>query len=447
MQLGPGRAMIRRDADRRITAGGLVVSAVFVGLALGSVLLPSPERHGAWLPLHLALPGAASVAIGSVLPFFIAALAAARPGPPVVRIATIALLASGALAVSIGIAGGAGSLAVAGGVAFVAGIGGLGWLLVRILDGALGSGRGLLPRAYGAALANVAVGASLATLYAAGWPPVLETWGRLKPAHAWLNLFGFVGLVIAATLIHLYPTVLGTRIAVRRSTRVALLGLSAGPTAIAFGYLIGADAIARLGAVVALGGTTALVWFLVETHRIRGRWTTDAAWHRFTSWSLAAGVAWYAIGTAIAAGRVVVLGAAPTGWGVELVAVPLAVGFVLQVLVGAWTHLLPAVGPGDQRLHARQRSFLATAAGARLVAFDAGAVLMAVGAPTGATSVVAAGATLVGTALLAALALLARAVTLRPEPTPGLGPGPAPGQPRRDSPADSPADSPSGPRP
>lgn len=420
MRSGP--PMIRRDADRRITAGGIAVSAVFVGLAVGSVLLPASDRHGSWLPLHLALPGAATVAIGSVLPFFIAALAAARPGPPAARVATIALLASGALAVSIGITGGAGGLAAAGGVAFVAGIVGLGWLLVRILGGALGSRRGLLPRAYGAALANVAVGASLATLYAAGWPPVLEAWGRLKPAHAWLNLFGFVGLVIAATLTRLYPTVLGTRIAVRRSTRAALLGLSGGPTTIAVGYLLDLDAVARLGAVLTIGGAAALIGFLVETHRIRGHWTTGDPWHRFASWSLAAGVAWYAVGVAVAAGRVIVLGAAPTGWGVELVAVPLAVGFVLQVLVGSWTHLLPAVGPGDQRLHARQRSVLATAADARLAAFDAGAVLMAVGVPSGATPIVVAGATLVGGALLAALALLARAVTLRPEAPPEAPP-------------------------
>jgi len=418
MQLSPGRTPIHRDADRRITAGGLIVSAAFVGLAIGSVLLPPPARRGAWLPLHLALPGAATVAIGSVLPFFIAALAAARPGPPVARVATIALLASGALAVSVGIVGGAGGLAAAGGVAFVAGIAGLGWLLVLILGGALGSQRGLLPRAYATALVSVAFGATLATLYAAGWTPVLEAWGRLKPAHAWLNLFGFVGLVIAATLIHLYPTVLGTRIAVRRSTRAALIGLSGGPMTIALGYLVGADAVARLGAVLTIGGTAALGWFLLEAHRARGRWTTDAAWHRFASWSLAAGVVWYAVGVAIAAGRVAVLGAEPIGWGVELVAVPLAVGFVLQSLVGAWTHLVPAVGPGDQRLHARQRSILATAANARLAAFDSGAILMAAGLPTGAAAAVAVGATLVGGALLVALALLLRAVTLRPDRAP-----------------------------
>lgn len=415
MEVQAGRTVTRRDADRRITAAGLAVSATFVGLALGSVLLPPSARHGTWLPLHLVLPGAATVAIGSVLPFFLAALAAARPGPPAVRVLAIVLLAAGAAAVSLGVPAGQPGLATAAGAAFVAGIACLAWLLVRILGGALGLQHGLLPRAYGFALANVTVGASLAVLYVAGWAPVLDAWGRLKPAHAWLNLFGFVGLTIAATLAHLYPTVVGTRIVVRRSVRVALAGLAAGPAAIGAGYLLGSDAVARLGALGAIVGAAALIRFVGETHRARGRWTTDAAWHRFTSLSLAAGVGWYALGVVLAAGRVLWLGAAPVGWGVELVGVPLAVGFVLQVLVGSWTHLVPAVGPGDMRLHARRRTVLSAGAGARLVALDAGVALMAVGVPLGDRALVATGAVLAGAALLGALLLLAWAMLLRPD--------------------------------
>jgi nitrite reductase (NO-forming) len=418
VEMGPRRRPISRDADRRITAGGLLLAAGFVALALGSVLLPADSRRGAWLPLHLALPGAATVAVGSVLPFFLAALAAARPGSPTLRVAVIALIAAGALSVSVGFAAGSGSLATIGGVAFIAGLAGLAWLLVAILGGALGPQRGLLPRAYATAIASVITGAALATAYVAGWAPVVERWASLKPAHAWLNVFGFLGLVIASTLVHLYPTVVGARIGIRPSTRAALIGLAAGPPAIALGYAVGSDVLARVGALVILLGVAALGAFIAEVHGRRGRWTTDAAWHRFTSWSLALGGAWYGVGVAIAAGRVLALGSAPVGWGVDLVGVPLALGFVLQVLVGSWTHLLPAIGPGDQRLHARQRALLARGADARLVALNAGALLLAVAVPLGAGAAAAVGALVAGGALLAGLGLFGRAMFLPPDARP-----------------------------
>jgi nitrite reductase (NO-forming) len=356
------------------------------------------------------------------LPFFLAALAATRPGSPAIRVAVIALLGSGALAVSVGVAGGVADLAAIGGLAFVIGLLGLAGLLVAILGGALGPQRGLLPGAYAGALANVVVGASLATAFVAGWGPVVERWANLKPAHAWLNVFGFLGLVIAATLVHLYPTVVGGRIVVDRWVRVALAGLGGGPPLIALGYATGSDALARAGALGAIVGVAALVKSIGAAHGRRGRWTTDAAWHRFGSWSLALGVGWYAAAVAIAAGRVVALGAAPVGWGVELVGVPLAVGFVLQVLVGSWTQLLPAIGPGDQRLHARQRAVLGSGAMARLLALDAGAAILGVATPLGPSLgpagawALVGGATLVGAALAADLVLFGRAMFLRSDP-------------------------------
>jgi len=409
----PTRPTIRRDADRRVTMGGLVISAVYLALAVASIFLPLSVRRGAWLPIHLALPGAATVAIGSVLPFFIAALAATRPGRLEVRVAVVVSLAGGALAVAVGVVAGLGSVAAAGGVAFVAGLVGLGWLLLSILGGALGARRGLLPRAYGAAIANVIVGGSLATLFVAGWMPVVGAWGTLKPVHAWLNVYGFVGLVIAATFVHLYPTVLGTRIVVRPSVRVALGAMSCAPAIVAAGYLTTTDWIVRVGALLMAVGAASFVWSTLRAWHGRGHWTTDAGWHRFASWSLAVGACWYAVGIASEVVRVLLEGAAPTGWSIEIVAAPLVVGFVVQVLVGSWTHLVPAIGPGDPRVHLRQRSILGAGSVPRFVALNLGAIAMALGLPSGVSALVLLGASLAGAALVAALGLLARAVLVR----------------------------------
>ena len=81
--------------------------------------------------------------------------------------------------------------------------------------------------AYAAALADVAVGVAIATadgrrLGAAS----IGAWAALKPAHAWLNVFGFLSIVVAATLVHLAPTVVGARIQPRRSATIALVGLA-----------------------------------------------------------------------------------------------------------------------------------------------------------------------------------------------------------------------------
>lgn len=51
----------------------------FLVAALVATLLPESVRLGVWLPLHLALAGAATTAISGVMPFFSAAFAAAPP--------------------------------------------------------------------------------------------------------------------------------------------------------------------------------------------------------------------------------------------------------------------------------------------------------------------------------------------------------------------------------
>jgi len=102
----------------------------------------------------------------------------------------------------------------------------------------LGPSRGLVIGGYVAALCAVALGASLAVVFLAGWPPLVEAWGRARPTHAWLNLVGFVTLTIATTLLHFLPTVVGARIVRRRSAFLVVGGLAG-----SFAILAGAAAV------------------------------------------------------------------------------------------------------------------------------------------------------------------------------------------------------------
>jgi hypothetical protein len=392
-----------------IVAAGFLVAAAAAALASAAgAPLVSP-----WLPLHLALAGGATTAIAGVMPFFVAALAAGHPAPSRLRKAAVGFVAAGAALVAVrGIAPGeAWAWApVAGGWLYLTGIL---WVALAVR----GSGRtGLMVRrpivslGYTLALVNVAIGGAIGTLAAAGWPPVLERWGQLRPAHAWTNVIGFVSLVIVATLLHFLPTVLGGRILPRRSAAVAVLGIAMGVPVVVAGLLLGSGPVAGGGAVLVVAGALATALEALHVVRARGHWTTDPGWHRFASVGLLAGVAWFVLGVTVAAGLLAVHGATADAWSTPAVGAPLAIGWIAQVLMASWTHLLPSIGPGGPVQHARQRVILGRVSTLRLVALNAGVALLAVGWPWGLDGLVATGAALSGATVLASVALAVAAL-------------------------------------
>jgi nitrite reductase (NO-forming) len=399
------RPPISRSEDRQITFGGVATAAALLGIAVASIALPEAARRGLWLPLHLGLAGAAGTAIAAVLPFFTAALAVAPPARAAIRISAIAFVAVGALIVSGGVALDAAPVAVAGGLVYITGLAAIALAAFTPLRGSLGPRRRLVETAYGAALLQVVAGAATATALLAGFVPVAERWALLKPAHAWLNVFGFLSVVVAATLLHLAPTVAGTRIRPRASAVVAVVGLSAGAPVVALGLALASDPLARLGAAIEIVGAASLVVHALAVWRARGAWTTNPAWHRVTGWSLTIAPVWFLVAVAIAAGRVLDAGASPASWSLGLLAAPLAIGWVAQVIVGSWSHVLPAIGPGDMPVHARQREILGLGALPRILALNGGVALVTFGGLVDARALITAGVVLIVSTLAVALAL------------------------------------------
>ncbi len=411
IETGRQRPAISRGTDRQITFLGLLVAAGFLVAALLGLAHLALGRVGLWIPLHLALAGGASTAIAAVLPFFTAALAAAAPVDPRLRTLGVGAVAGGALVVSIAVPTGLTALAVSGGLAYIVGIGAVALAALTPLRGALGVRRPLIESAYALALAQVVVGVLLAVGMIAGLAPIGERWALLKPAHAWLNVFGFLTVVIAATLIHLAPTVAGARIRPRRSAVIAVTGLVVGAPVVAAGLALAADAIVRLGAGIEVAGAIGLATHAIVVQRDRGRWTTDLDWHRFTGWSLLLAPAWLVVAVLIATVPLLWLGADPAGWSVGRLAAPLAIGFVGQVLMGSWSHLVPAIGPGDHAAHARQRELLGRWATPRIVALNGGALLASVG--TGLIGIApTVGGPLIAAGLVAAASCIAISVSL-----------------------------------
>ncbi|MEO5966121.1 MAG: hypothetical protein ABIR11_11700 [Candidatus Limnocylindrales bacterium] len=368
-------------------AAGFVVLAAVAAAArplLGPAVSP-------WLPLHLALAGGASTAIAGVMPFFVAALTAGHPAGVRVRVAAVGLTAAGALLVAarglLPVAPWASAVPVVGGLVYLAGIGATALALRASGRRGLMVRRPIVTLGYSWALVNVAIGATLGTLAVAGWLPLLERWAQLRPAHSWTNLVGFVSVVIVATLLHFLPTVLGGRIVPRRSAILAVLAIAMGSPVVVTGLAFGWGAVAGGGAVLTLIGAGALALEAARDVRGRGRWTTDPGWHLVAEVGLLAGVAWFVAGIALASVRVIGFGIgaswAPDAWSTPLVGAPLAAGWVVQVLLASWTHLLPSIGPGDPPAHARQRAILGRAAAARMLALNAGVALLAIGWPLG----------------------------------------------------------------
>ena len=401
---------VDRSSDRLITLAAVGLAIAFLVTAVLATLLPPALRHGMWLPLHLVLAGAATTAIAGVMPFFSAAFAAAPPIDARLRATAVGAVAVGAMLVSLGVVGDRTDVAVAGGLVFVTGIVLTGVATVRPLGRGLGPGRGLISKAYLVALAEVAVGAIVAILLLAGWAPAVGSWAWLKPAHAWLNLVGFVSLVVATTLLHFFPTVVGARMAARRSARLTVVGLAVGAPVVALGFALSSDLVARLGAVLTVAGSAALAVYAWRTWRLRARWTTDPGWHAFATGGLVSAIAWLEMGIIVLAARVLVFGSDPAGWSVDVVTGPLVVGWIGLTILSSATHLVPAVGPGDQAVHRRQRQLLGRFPVFRLLAINAGTAALALGLPlhSGVSTVV--GIVLVAVGLGVTTAMLAVAI-------------------------------------
>lgn len=411
----------RAAAERRVTMLSVALAAVYVVAGLVALVASGSTALGTWLPLHLLLAGAAATAIAGVMPYFSAAVASAPPAPSALRLFAVVGVALGALLVILGrLYPTAAPISIAGigGLVYIVGLLAVAAATLQPLRRALGSRRFVVGTIYGVAVLDVICGVALSTLFLFAWAPVVNAWSVLKPAHAWLNLFGFVSLVIAGSLLHLLPTVAGARIARTGASIATFACLAAGPMITALGFAVRLDLVAIAGALLTLIGALALGMHAITVHRKAGHWTTDPHWHRFSTWSLTACVAWFIVGTAVATWTVVTGGATAAGWQLAPLVAPLGIGWVMQALVGSWSHIVPAIGPGTLQQHALQRVTLGRADLARIAALNGAVALMVAGSVLDAQVITTAGVVLAALAIAAAVVLLIVALAQSRQATP-----------------------------
>lgn len=391
---------------------GIALAATFVVAALVAFSTPA-VRQGHWAGIHLSLAGAALVAIGAFLPHFAITLSGSRPEPAPLRLTGVLSLAAGAWLVVAGVLAGMVPLTVGGAALLWAGLGITAWTAFRPRREPLARRHPVVRVAYATALVDVGIGIGLPVLLVLGWEPAVVHWARLKPAHVWLNLFGFVSLSITATLVYLYPTILGARIRATFTLPLLVTGAVGGPPLVALGSVLGSDALAVAGGSLTLVGAAALALYALDTWRRRGTWTTEPAWHLVTSLHPSAAVGWYLVSVATAVVGLVRDGAAPAGWSVGALVMPLVFGWAVQVLVGAWTHLLPAVAVTDPARRAAMRRTLGRLAVPRLVAWNIGVLVAWIGLGVELLPLALAGIAAMSLAAVASVALVARSLLAR----------------------------------
>jgi hypothetical protein len=398
--------------ERHVLALGLGVSGVFVLAAAAAAIWAVANGSSTWAALHLALAGAATVAIGAFMPHFAVTLSGTRPAAPRWRLASLGLLAAGSAIVVAGVT-------VLGrpwptlGTALV--VAGLVWVAAHVLAPLrepLARRHHVVTAAYIVALVELALGVIIGGLGAAGATLVISSWDLVRPAHAWLTLFGAVSLTITATLVYLAPTVLGARIRAGWELGVAVLGIGIGPPIVAVAFVLDVRAGVLVGILLTLVGAVGQVAYGLDSLRRRGPYTSEHDWRSVAVGHLLVGPVWLAAALVVALTDLLG-GRALSGWTLGLLALPVVAGWMLQELAGSWTHLAPSVTPGDPAVHARQRRVLAVAARSRLVAWNAGLAALWMGLATEVMALAAVGGAAFGATLLLSVVLLLRSLAVR----------------------------------
>ncbi len=323
---------------RVTTALYQTAARVWLTLAALSFLVPLRWRLGLWLPLHLTLAGAVSTAISGAMQNFMLSLTASPDPPDRVVWAQFGLVTTGAALIAVGMSTPTPWLTGLGGAAFVGAMAALGWMLRRAWRRALNVRHPVPLFAYAAAISFVLLGGTFGALM--GSRAITGAFSvQMKHAHMTANVLGFTSLTVVGTLITLLPTVLRVRMPARRERAVVAL-LTVGVALQVAGWLANSTPVLATGGVVFAAGALGFVGFVAAVLRTERTWAIPAA-----AFHMLAGFAWFVAGSV---GLAIALfgGAAGFDRYREVFLTAFVGGWLVQMLLGAWSYLLPMARPG-----------------------------------------------------------------------------------------------------
>ena len=182
-------------------------------------------------------------------------------------------------------------------------------------------------------------------------------------AHEVVNVLGFVGITAVGTLVTFWPTMLRTKMvdkALTHSLR-ALYLMCGGLALTVVGAILGMRPLAAAGLVVYLLGLLIVAWVMVRTLRTKRP-------NEYPPMSVGMGFLWLIVGVAATAYLVATVPFAQLD--MRAVTPIFVVGFLLQLLLGAMSYLLPQrMGGGPAVVRASNKEFSRFAA-ARVTAVN-----------------------------------------------------------------------------
>ena len=268
-------------------------------------------------------------------------------------------------------------------------------------------------KAYIAAACLLPLGATLGALMA--FSPGEPWQGRLMLAHQLVNILGFVGVTVTGTLLTLWPTVLRTRMDLAAAKRAAggLLGMWLSVLGATAGALLGSP---LWGCIVLIAYLGSFAWVAVVLVRVAvrsARQPRRVPLPLFPVLSISAAVIWFAL---TVLGLLVLwwrsadeqLASSLTAADVQQLTVPFVAGFLLQVLFGAMSYLLPVTLRGGPRSTTAALAAMSRFAVLRVVTYNLALVLFVLAGMGGTAAAALFSALTLGTAEVSSFGSLSR---------------------------------------
>lgn len=200
-----------------------------------------------------------------------------------------------------------------------------------------------------------------------------EPWRtRLLMAHQGLNIMGFVGLTAVGTLVTLWPTVLRTKMqpSQDRNGKRALWIMCAAVLVMTTGSLGGWWWLEAAGVIAELAGLCVIGVDLV-------RCAIRKPPRDFPGYSMGAAIIWFAIWLGWLAATILAKRDHLLQEDVTALTVPVVLGFLLQLLLGAMSYLMPMVMGGGPAIVRATNAKMHTLGALRAVLTNAGLVIWA----------------------------------------------------------------------
>jgi len=347
---------------------------IWMSAALLSLLLPVEARVGIWLPLHLALAGAASVAICGAMQTFVLAMTASRQPPPWKQQLQFGLVNLGVLLLALGYPLGWSWLLALGGGIFVASILILGDIVRLAWFKALNKRHAVPILFYAGAIVSMLAGGVLGALVGAG---VVDgaTWVDLRGAHLTLNVLGWISLTIAGTLITLLPTTLRIRMPAWRGRPSAWLFMG-GVAVLATGWSLDSHPTKAVGAIIYAAGGLSMVVMVTKVLATERKWPMP-----ISAKHLLCAFVWFVLGSVALAIQAVRGSDELTAFRDPFLLVFVG-GWMAQTLLGAWMFLLPMWRAGHPEERRRSWAAVEILANMQLFALNAGLLILVMRAGT-----------------------------------------------------------------